>query len=65
MTQKQEIHTYDAPEWTVTADPAADAVVIEPVLSGAGGIPVNPIQEIRAFHRFHFRLTLLYGGAAC
>ena len=63
MTQKQEIHTYDAPEWTVTADPAADAVVIEPVLSGASGIPVNPIQEIRAFHRFHFRLTLLYGGA--
>lgn len=24
---------------------------------------INPAQEIRAFHRFHYRLTLLYGGA--
>lgn len=64
MTQKQDIHTYDAPQWTVQpdAEPAVHAAdASRPVVLPR--LPVNPIHEIRAFHRVHFRLTLLYGGA--
>ena len=62
MTQKQDIRTYDAPEWTVTPESAAESVAAGAV-SSASVIPTNPIQEISSLHRFHFRLTLAYGGA--
>ncbi len=61
MTHKQDPQLYEAAAWSVTPAPA-ELVPVEAVLP-APGMPENPIQEIRAFHRFHFRLTLLYGGA--
>ncbi|MGC1511111.1 HAMP domain-containing protein [Ketobacter sp. MCCC 1A13808] len=37
----------------------AAAATLNPVL----GPSLDPTSEIKAFHRFHYRLTLLYGGA--
>lgn len=61
MTHKQDPLVYDAPEWTVASELATPAVAVEPAAIRDANF--NPIREIRAFHRFHFRLTLLYGGA--
>ncbi|HBO93800.1 MAG TPA: hypothetical protein DD667_10995, partial [Gammaproteobacteria bacterium] len=32
------------------------------LVATAPGMELDPIREIRAFHRFHFRLTMLYGS---
>lgn len=59
MTQQQHIQTYE-----VTPSPSlpvAESARLEPFDTDARSY--NPVQEIRAFHRFHFRLTLAYGGA--
>ncbi len=60
MTHQQPIQTYEV----VTA-PERDPLVLEPALEvfGSEALRYNPVREIRAFHRFHFRLTLAYGGA--
>lgn len=61
MTQQEQLPTYDVVpakrQPAVAAEPAAGEVL------GPDRADFNPINEIRAFHRFHFRLTLAYGGA--
>lgn len=61
MTQQQQIQTIDVlppkAQTPVLADPGEE----EPFTPDTRSI--NPINEIRSFHRFHFRLTLAYGGA--
>lgn len=62
MTQQQQIQTFEV----LPAKPQPP-VVVEPLGAdepfGADARGFNPIREIRSFHRFHFRLTLAYGGA--
>lgn len=62
MSQQQKIDTYEV----AAMAPARSKVPVGSVPAGQlleHGRNYNPQQEIRAFHRFHFRLTLAYGGA--
>src|SRR5690606_35710146 len=61
MTQKQDIQSYVTPEWPATPEPPVLSV-LEPFSVDAAS-RFSPIEEIRSFHRFHFRLTIMYGGA--
>ena len=58
MTHKQDIETVEPKEALVPR-----SVELLPDSYVPGAETFNPITEIRSFHRFHFRLTLLYGGA--
>lgn len=64
MTQRQTIQDVEV----IPAQPQNPAVmntVAEPLVEPLDAIrrKANPIRQISAFHRFHFRLTLAYGGA--
>lgn len=64
MSHPQDLTKFTSPEWIAKSkvnetSSANDGAKPLPVLQSA----INPAREIRAFHRFHYRLTLLYGGA--
>lgn len=61
MSHPQDLKKYTPPQWIDTAKPVEPHEPAQPLASVP--IPLNPVKEIRAFHRFHYRLTLLYGGA--
>jgi len=61
MTQHQNIKTYEVPPAPASARPTLEAFPVETFVEHERSY--HPAQEIRAFHRFHFRLTLAYGGA--
>lgn len=58
MSHPQDLTKFTSPEWIDKSTPEGQAT------EGATlRATFNPAREIRAFHRFHYRLTLLYGGA--
>lgn len=63
MSHQQDLEKFPSPQWLAQAD----AIDIQPAIIEVS-VPsakrtLDPAREIRAFRRFHFRLTLLYGGA--
>lgn len=61
MTQQQQIQTYDVIPAKSQPTAVVETVVADVFAEGRSNL--NPTNEIRSFHRFHFRLTLAYGGA--
>lgn len=66
MSHSQDLKKFTAAEWLEkSTPPLPDDASRATDASRIGFVPaaINPAREVRAFHRFHYRLTLLYGGA--
>lgn len=61
MSHPQDLNKFTSPEWIAsqTSSGTRPETGSKPIKSNG----LNPVKEIRAFHRFHYRLTVLYGSA--